>query len=306
MGYNIFGNKNSNNNGYSPIYQPKLVVNPYNTYNSTGSASPSTMRNVLPNWRSGASNLFYNCEGGASAVLETVSSLGVVSTVTSTSFSSILASSVQYPVFTYSSVDQCYYFLLWQGSTKRLCKMNDTTGVLSAIGSSFTPVTSRNWSEFSSGADISGGQLLLDPISGHLKYIHNGVYHLMNKTTGAIVSQDNPLITSGIASGIMGCNYLTEDSTLATTPVMNAGSYYTYNICPRMVGTLGTVGGVVMPASVMGYNNQPSVCGTIDSDKLVVSLYPNSVISTQIVPQVVLRSEYDRYLKSIYDYLTIP
>jgi len=289
--------RNSSGNVASPLFQPKEQFNPYNTYQDSGAGGNNNLYyGRLYNWRTGVGNYGWTNNSGT-VVLSSINSSGVESVIASTALTTILSSSVTNPCFHYNSIDQCTYFLLGDGNNLlRLCKMNDTTGVISAIGASFPPATLANW-PISNSADPKDAQIYIDTGSGHLKVICNGVFHLINKSTGAIVSQDTSITIGSFNTTRLA--YFTSDGVIgAAFPSTSLSSL------PRLVhATSGHIKQRDVPSAFLGDMNNRTLVGTIDSDKIVISKYPNSGANTS-APIVILRSDYDKYLQSIYDYYT--
>ena len=300
MGVEYYNPSSSGSNSVgSPFYQPRLQTNPYNTYIDTVNTSSQAWESFhrLYGWRSGAGNYgWYNNSG--SVVLSSISPSGVATTVATTALTSLLASAGQQPIFHQNSADQCVYFLLSDGTQLKLYKMNDTTGVFTAIGSTFTPTTIANWPTFSAG--YTQGHMYVDTGTGHLKVICNGKYHLLNKSTGAIVSQDTA-ITLG-AFNTTALSYFTTDGTIGTNPIFTVYATSSQAFIPRIVhSSSGHYKHRVVPASLMGDSIFRTVYGTIDSDKLVLDQYPNNS-TNEVSSTVVLRSDYDKFIQSIYSY----
>lgn len=301
MGLVYFNSASKNGTGSvaSPLFQPKPQFNLYNTYkDATGLKYETTGRAY--NWRSGAGNYGWDNNGGQ-ITLSSVNSSGVVSTVATTTLTTLLTSAQQSPAFHYSSADQCWYFLLSDGSSLlRLVKMNDTTGVFTGVGTSFTPTTFANWGGNGSTPQIA--QIYIDSVTGHLKVIYNGYYHLLNKSTGAIVSQNTQITLGSFNSS--SCNYFTADGVIGLTPFFDVFSTTSLARLPRLVhSTSGHLTSTVVPLSFVGDNVGRSVQGTIDGDKLIIGAYPNP--SSSVNPTIIiLRSDYDKLIQSIYDYYT--
>lgn len=291
-------NPSGGTSGDSPFYQLRRQINPFTTalapYGS-GSNLQFT-RNTLNIWRSGVGNNAWAFDSTVNIALYSTNSFGVESTVASTNLTTVLAgTSTNNLAFYQSSADQCIYVLLRDsGNNFRLCKMSDTTGVVTPIGASFTPATPDNW-PLISGAGRNG-YLSLDVPTGHLKVTWNGKAHLINKTTGAIVSQDTSVSMGSFTPN--GLWYFSNDGTLGIAQAT----------IPTSGGSIGrllhSTSGYFPPRQNINLGNlgETNVRGFIDSDKLLIgSGYP--IVDTSSVSlQVVLRADYDRMLQSIYEY----
>lgn len=303
MGVEYYNPSSNSSGNLTSLYRPKIL-----TY--TNHVSPKHW----PFWRSGASDKYLktsntniNDEGFE---LHSYTST-TDTTVASWRYDSLTGAPAAARACAYhmNSTDQCVYILVAynSGSTHwAFLKINDTTGANTSIGSYFIPTTPTNWPQFSDKADM-----IVDPVSGHLKLIYNGVYHLVNKTTGAIVSQDTP-ITIGSYS-MKGVYYVTTDGSLGVT----ANGYNLADASSNSYPSLISASGVLPSTQVSntlstfawrtGYGNQVIISGilnTVDTDKLAIFMTSNGSGGPFITATTLYRTEFDKMLKSYQDYIT--
>ena len=284
---------NNNSNGGAILYRMKPLVLTSQLY-GTGTTNTSS----IPVWRSGAGDKSFEASVSTGITLYTTASTGVRTTTAAITYTTYLTSS-NGVAFHLNSTDTCLYVLLLAGSSLQLIKINDTTGVVTSIGSSFTPTTVANW---------AGGTLSVDSGSGHLKYVSNGFYHLINKTTGAIVSQNTALsIGSYLARNVF---YLTQDNTTGISPdigtnTLLTGSYYFPNLVSSSYGHISSFALPLATAGALAASNgqtllPQSVVHMADTDKVcITNSFTNNVSS--LGTKYYLLSEFDKYLKSIAD-----
>lgn len=284
MGIAYFNSNGSSSGGDRLLYRMKPVPIPTQLY-GTG----STNANRMPVIRAGAGDKSF--AGGLT--LYTTSPLGN-STITATvSYTTYLTGSFAYGSFL-SSGDQCLYVLLGQGSNRRLIKVNDTTGVVTTIGLSFVPTNPSNWE--------NGSSVELDTTSGHIKISYNGFYHLLHKTTGAIVSQDTPIIIgSFLARNVF---YVTQDQTVGVSVDVANPNEDSLLYFPNMVhSTYGHSQMFSVPVAQQlifdgGLQVSPLHKGNItlvDSDKVFLGGYGGNSYGMKLY----LRTDFDKYIKSI-------
>lgn len=291
-------NADSPANGETLIYRPKAlpVTNQVN-----GFASGS-----IPVLRSGVTDKAFDTMGqnAAGILLKTTSSSGAVTTTATISFNTHLTSSkgVAYHL---NTADQCLYVLLYTSPNYQLIKIADTTGVVTAIGSSFTPVTAANWPTYGTSTLCT---IFLDSVSGHIKVVSNGKYHLINKSTGAIVSQDTALTVG--ASSTHHVFYQTLDGVVGVSNLVPAisGAYNETLIIPNLVHvTYGWSSGFIYSASLGGrfFHRRsplsPSIIIMVDEDKILLQDLVNSDSASEGV-FVTLRTEFDKYIVSLAEY----
>lgn len=300
MGLNKFNQWGSGSVGNTPLYRLKPTPVTNLLYGG-GNAIRS-----LPVIRSGVNNKVFKADISTQQIqLLSYTSLGVESTVATITFTTYLAGSVVVATHL-NSTDSCLYILLFASSNYQLIKINDTTGAVTAIGSPFTPTTALNWP---TGMSTGFAGMQIDTVSGHVQVRYNGYTHLINKTTGAIVSQ-NAAITIGSYLAI-GVWYLTQDGTIGLSnsqPAygMGAGSA----TIPCLISSSYGLSGIkAIPATQDGFIVQPTethypmhqLLHLVDNDKICQShLYSSSGTNT-FTPNIYLRSEFDKYLKSCVD-----
>ena len=283
------------------LYRPKPLTLTARLYGD-GSNNVSS----FPVWRSGASDKSFEGTTSTSITLYTTSSTGVRSVVASLSYGTYLSSGVAV-AFHLNSADTCLYVLIGYGGSYRFIKINDTTGVVTTIGTAFTPATVANWG-FGAG---SKGSLTIDSVSGHLKFVCNGFYHLINKTTGAIVSQDTAIsIGSFLASSVF---YVTQDGNIGVTDDLGnaSGGAVGFSYFSKLVhSSYGQLGSMILPAATTGlldyqattiplYFN-PVYLILVDNDKVCLS-YALTNANGAVGAKYYLLSEFDKLVKSIAD-----
>jgi hypothetical protein len=248
--------------------------------------------------RSGVNNKAFQANVSAAQItLLSYTSLGVQSTVATITFTTYLASSTAVAVHL-NSTDTCLYVLLYVSGSYQVIKINDTTGVVTAIGSSFTPTTAANWpTGFGTGTTLE-----IDSGTGHLKVTNNGFTHLINKTTGAIVSQ-NTVVSLGsfLAASIF---YVTQDGSVG---ISSSPSITIQGGLPTVIhNSYGQLSEKIVPSGfdtlVNSSGRIQNSLSLIDSDKVCFStLFTSS--ATLIAPAVIYpRTEFDKYIKSVADY----
>ena len=265
--------------------------------------------NGIPVVRAGNKNFFTVTQTSAisDAGYRTVVNLystNPVALVTATDFTVVAAGSKIYAMWL-SSTDQCLY-VVYKGMDGliRLSKINDSTGAVTHIGAGFTPTTPANWSWPAN----------LELIAGDLRFTHQGKYHTIDKTTGAVVTQDNVFNLGGYSD--IAANYVSLDGSTYSSgnfllmPLSAVTSVDGVLQTPRIVSTTT---GVILEK----YVREELVLGTniygrgaastpywvpmvlVDADK--VCLYMD-VLSVGFPLNVVLRSNYDSFLQSIVNY----
>ena len=280
MGLNTF-NKGVVSTATSPLSIYKMKVVPVTTKTNRDASV-----NTAPFFRAGATTSAFNLTNSGISIY-------INGATTSITYTTYLASAVHNAI-TMVSADSCMYILINNGSTRQLIKVADTTGVVTAIGSSFTPTTSANWNL---------PTMKLDTVSGHLKFVSNGFYHLVNKTTGAIVSQDTAISFGSYDKS--NVRYVTQDGTVGLTSVSNSTTGGLANF-PQMVHQ--TYG--LLPVSRFQPQFNPNLeyqsSGAnlllraddyfhVDSDKMY--LCPYNIVD--INPRIVSLDDFDKYIKSV-------
>lgn len=299
MGLNKFNQWGSGSSGNTVVYSPKITPVTNLLYGGT------TILSSLPVVRSGVNNKVFEATADTAISLLSYTSLGVQSTVATLTFTTYLASSnaVAYHL---NSTDTCLYILLKAGSSFQLIKINDTTGSVTSIGSSFTPTTVANWP---SSGNSRGSGFEIDTVSGHLKVVYNGFVHLINKSTGAMVSQD-VAVTLGayLASSVY---YVTQDG---TTGLSSVGQGFGIDPAYRSTLTLVSSSYGVLPFKILPHSHSGltlpiqslssinSIFSLIDNDKVCLSYVFSSGGSSSSPPIIYSRAEFDKFLKSCVAY----
>ncbi len=294
------GNRVSSSN--SPFYQIKPLPLTTKTNTEYFSSNSTVQKQGLDVWRTGAANKNFLLSTSSSLVLRTINSNGTTTTVTTTNSASYTGGSGEYSVFHLNTADQCLYCLIRQSTTYALIKIGDASGIATAIGGSFTPATPANWPQQYS-ADrptmfVNG--------SGNIEITYRGFKHQLNKSTGAIISQD-VAISVGSYSAI-GCDYLTADGLTA------ASSFNTQSLnleansvsIPRIVNTSsGIIEMVALSISDIFNSRKITTLNDIlnivrvDSDKM----YLGSIVPAAPNPfGYIYTSDYDQFLQSVVDW----
>ena len=297
-GTTYFNAGSAGNGAGSPYTKLVTTPNPFVTNKFGGNGSFLTTDTSLTYaYRSAVGNRGLRVNSTTSVSLLEVQSDGSLNTVSNFDPTSYLpnAALVQPQNICYSTVDQCWYILLsYVNPTHcRLIKVNDTTGAVTTLGSAFNPANpSTAWPISASGSYITS--FFLDNVSGHLKVICNGFYHLINKSTGAIVSQDTPLTLASGSYSLLGCGYITQNNKVAmgyvnTTPTAGDNSVR----FSRLYGSSGLIGVITIPHSHLSFStDKVSKVNYIDHDKFYVG----------DGSQVVTVAEYDKFIEAFYDY----
>jgi hypothetical protein len=206
MSVNYFGNRSSSNSE-SPFYKLKnvLLLNKTNTARGQDAG--------MPVYRTAVANNLFKAPSAAEISLGTITSAGGVTAVATVSTTTHLANSVA-ACYHLNTSDQCLYVLAYTSSPSialQLMKVSDSTGVLTAIGSSFVPANPTWWpSSATSNNEVA--TMYVDG-SNHIRVYMDGYYHQINKTTGAIVSQDT-IVTIG-SYNLKDTSYLNTTGTVA-------------------------------------------------------------------------------------------
>lgn len=224
--------------------------------------------------------------------------------ITATNFTSVIAGAKIYALHL-NSTDQCMY-VVYKGNDGliRLSKINDATGVVTHIGSGFTPATPANW----------GYPANLEIISGDLRFTYNGKSHTLDKTTGAVVTQDNVFTLAGYAD--ISANYLSLDNS-----TYSSGGFYIFPVNSAMADSMLQAPRIANPVTgiitekyireelILGTNlyGRGTVGGTlhlihatlVDSDKICFYV---DVSGVGLPINVTLRSSYDSFISSIVTY----
>ena len=284
--------------GSSPYPKLNTYTNPYPTNYWGGSTSFVSQTNYLYYaYRSGAANRGLRVVSSTEVQLISVTSTGIDTVVATIDPTTYLPNAQLIPpeVICYSTTDQCWYIILSYVNPTyiRLIKVDDTTGTVTTLGAAFNPTNPLvSWPSLTNGHTISS--FYLDNATGHLKLVCNGFYHLMNKTTGAIVSQDTPLTLVSGGYSLLGCGYITQDGTVGHGGV-STSTAVTYT---RMFGTSGHLGSLSIPDAHLNFPVKfLQKLNYIDHDKI----YVGAVASGSCI-KVTTVAEYDKFIKAVYDY----
>lgn len=299
MGLVVFRQSSSDSAGGLLLYSPKITPVINLLYGGVSKIS------AIPVIRSGVNNKVFYSGADTDISLLTYSSAGAESTVASISFTTYLASS-NVVAYHLNSADTCLYVLLYESPSYQIIKIDDTTGVVTSIGTPFTPTTAANWPLT---GNARGAGFEVDTVSGHLKLMHNGFTHLIHKTTGAIVSQD-VAVTLGafLAKDVF---YVTQDGSLGLTNQgqgVGIDAAYrstltlvssTYGILPYKIIPHSQSGAVLPLQSLSAINSAFSL---VDNDKVCLSYIFQSGGASSSSQIIYSRTEFDKYLKSCADF----
>jgi len=284
----------------SPFFQLKAIP----LTNLTNVPRDDSLENVfnpfLPVWRSSAANNFFDFGANfVSCNLKSVDSAGSISTVRSTVFDTILTGSEAVALHL-NTTDQCLYVLLYESPSYRLIKIHDTTGVATNIGSSFTPSTAANWPK---SFNSNSAYMLVD-VDGHIRVYHRGFYHQINKSTGAIVTQNTAVTIGGFS--LINTIYLSADNTVAAGRFATEGSSTTNNIVLTSLVSLSTGSLNTIKINPYAVTNERYVGDEIrylisaDSDKLFFGDVRSGESSVPF--GYVYRADFDQFLQSVVDW----
>jgi len=299
MGINYFNPQSSGSGGGVLLYRMKPITIPTQLY---GQGLTSNTK-CVPVIRSGAGDKSFSTLNDTTIDLNTTSSVGVATTTASITYTTYLTSSSAV-AFHLNSTDTCLYVLLNAGSSYRLIKISDTTGVVTTIGASFTPATIANWPTVGAGM----GTMEVDTGSGNIKVVCNGYSHTLNKTTGAIVTQDVVLVLGSFFPRKV--SYTTQDNTCGiTATLVSSLSSGEYAFCDLVHSSYGHISGFSLPASLTGLVRAGESAGVapllqarqlilVDSDKVFnATLREASSAGVKLY----LRSDLDKFIKSLAD-----
>jgi len=295
MGLATFRQSSGSSTGGLLLYSPKITPVTNLLYGGV------TKLSAVPVVRAGVNNKIFQSTLDTEINLLSYSSLGVESTIANITFTTYLASS-NVVAYHLNSADTCLYVLLYESPSYRFIKIDDTTGVVTTIGSAFTPTTAANWPLTGNGR---GAGFEVDTVSGHLKLMFNGFTHLVNKTTGAIVSQDTTVtIGAFLAKDVF---YVTQDGSVGVTNQgQGVGIDATYRSTLTLISsTYGILPYKVIPHSqaglvppVQNLSAINSVFSLIDNDKVCLSYIFQSGGGSTSSQIIYTRTEFDKYLKS--------
>lgn len=281
--------------GSSPYPKLNTYTNPYPTNLWGGSVSFVNANNYLYYaYRSGAANRGLRVVSQTDVKLISVTSTGTDTVVATFDPTTYLPNAQQLlpENICYSTTDQCWYIILSYVNPNhiRLIKVDDTTGAVTTLGAAFNPTSPQvSWPSVANGTQVSS--FYLDNVTGHLKLICNGFYHLLNKTTGAIVSQDTALTLISGSYNLLGCAYVTQDGTVGHGAISVSGGV-TY---ARVFGTSGHLSSLSIPEAHLNFPvSFLKKLNYIDHDKMYLGGTGGM--------KVVTVAEYDKFIKAVYDY----
>lgn len=300
-GTSYFNSGSRNAVGESPFYKLKNIPLPSKTNFSLATNSPSG----LPVFRSAVANNVFRTTGSTNIKLVTLNANGTETTVTNVATTTYLAGSVR-AVLHLNTTDQCLYVLCVNSGTYQLLKITDGAGTTSTIGSSFTPTTAGNWPTSDTTAGLGSSGVMYVDGAGHLRVYCNGYYHQINRTTGAIVSQDTA-VTIG-SYNLKDTTYLTTDSAIASSILSGSpSSNYPYikfrNITSSISGMINSItfpDNYVLSGKIQSSPSDATYITMVDSDKVFIG---SATESTNIEPfGYFYRSDFDQFLQSVVDW----
>jgi hypothetical protein len=294
MGLVRFNSGYTSDNGIL-LHRMKPLPLTYQLYGQGSSGSSFKM----PVVRSGAGDKSFANADATGIILYTTSSAGVATATATITYTTYLTSASAVANHM-NSADQCLYVLIYASPSWRFVKVNDSTGVVTTIGSAFTPTTPTNWPNTGVGG---GGTMEVDQSSGHLKVTFNGVYHLVNKSTGAIVSQDTALSSGSFLAHRV--TYVTQDGLIGVSPDFNGSVSSAHTAFPSMVhSTYGHIQAYEIPTASVGVSwgrgggggvvLVPSTYILVDNDKVALG----GLYALNKGVQLVSRTDYDKFIKS--------
>lgn len=296
MGYSTFGNRGGGS-GDSPFYKIKRIP----LINRTNVTSDTDARMSV--WRAAAANNEFSLLTSSTLNLRGTNSSGVATSIATLDVTTYSGSTPTIVGLHLNTAAQCMYVLIRNSLNElRLIKMDDTTGVHSAVGSLFTPTTPARWPASSGTAMLGLSQMWVDG-GGHLRIQGGGYYHQLNTTTGSVVTQDTALVigsfntswvnyvTTDGATGIGGLSFnssVTGREVVTVSNIVNATSGH-FNITTSNFNLLDDI----------NYANEVMGLCTVDDDKLFIGV--TAALNTSYKGYV-YRSEFDLMLQSIVDW----
>lgn len=303
MSTTYFNRGTSNNSGSSPFHQLKPIPLLNKTNTEYFSTNNQVQKQGIDVWRVGAANNNFILNTSAQVRLRSINSNGTTTTISDTNATSYLASG-EYSALHLNTADQCLYCLIENAPNYAVVKINDSSGVATAIGSSFTPATSSNWPD--RYADDSPSMFINS--SGNLEIIFKGVRHQLNKTTGAIISQDVPIVIGSYST--VGCDYVTADGSAASSHFVIPTT--TQPLVVTIQRIVSSSSGVIestqldvrdlLKSSTYFNGNRVQKVIMVDLDKLYLGSI--SVASSGNPFGYIYRSDYDQMLQSIISWYT--
>ena len=207
-----------------------------------------------------------------------------------------------------STTDQCLWCISkGTDNVVKVVKINDVTGGVTTLGT-FTPITPANWP-----TTISGSSILFED-SGNLVLVASNKKHIISKSTGLPISQDNdnfipttttPYMYSSVNGALYSQANLINTSVIGVldtwfkTPVI-----YTTNsgFVASMFATSENMFGVGSLSSYVQSDYRENVYTPVvfvDNDKICTLKSYNSTTFPWVI---CYRSEYDALLQSVADY----
>ena len=300
-GTSYFNAGSRSGGGESPFYKLKPIPMTQKTNWGDGAFTTNAQLYVL---RSGVTNNVFKIDEQAVCYLASVSSTGSATNINTVTYSSLLSGAAS-TCFHLNSADQCLYVLIRITNSFQLIKISDSSGLATALGSSFTPANPSRWplslqegnaTRYRATMEVDG--------SGHIRVYMEGYYHQINKTTWAIVSQDNVV---SVGYSLNTTSYYRNTLGVATHSLQhNLTSQRDRTTLPRVVSsTSGVIADRVFPTSwlvsngaVYEDNSHPIL---VDNDKVWLGNYL-STNSGSVSIGYVYRSDFDSFLQSIVDW----
>lgn len=301
-GTSYFNAGGGSNGTGSPFHQIKPLPLLTKTNSEYFVSNSVQQKRGLDVWRSGAANKNFLLTSSTALVLRTINSNGTATTVTTTNSGAYTGGSGEYSTFHLNTADQCLYCLIEQNPVYALIKIGDASGVATAIGSSFTPATPSNWPDL---YNTDRATMFVNAL-GNLEITYKGFRHQLNKTTGAIISQDVPVSVGSFST--VGCDYVTTDGLIAASSFSTQGTSSDSNSIniPKLISTSSGIIEAV-GISVRDIFNSRMLINTtdvintvrVDADKL----YMGSLTGASSNPfGYILTSDYDQFLQSVVDW----
>ena len=301
MGTSYFNPQSSGSaTGGALLYRMKPLPVTSQLY-GTGTTNTSS----VPVWRSGAGDKSFDSSASTGITLYTTASSGNRTTTATISYNTYLTGS-NAMAYHLNSTDSCLYALLTTATQLQLVKISDTTGTVTSIGSAITPTTMANWNNGTGSGALA--IMTTDIATGYLKITFNGFYHMLNKSTGAVVSQNNVIsLGSYLARDVF---YLTQDGSTGVsvdygTTSFSDGRIAFPNTVSSSYGHLSSYGlaGALTGNASWSTSAQCLNAGsffTVDTDKICVS---NSLTTTtsSVGARYYLISDFDKFVKSVAD-----
>jgi len=238
------------------------------------------------------------------------------STIATIAATAVIANGQWCDVFYYDSSDQGLYVLVKNSSagTYQLARISDTTGSVTTIGTAFAVTTGANWPTTSTinGAGFASRFGTSLTIRFRTSAISN-VQHVLNITTGEIVSQDGLATVNSVAQPAFAVPlYITADGKISISDIQfqsNGLGVIVNNLCDGTYrfGSARAVGGVMVnPGEIFGapLKNANASCfiRMIDTDTVVITRSSASGTGDALSRTVYPRTELDRVLADIKNF----